>query len=175
MDWGAYDFAVINDVIRPIKVEVLHAWFAPTIENAQLPEGVVLDVECHAGATMIYHREDGISIPVSYERGHPAYGNPKTDFEFQGTKGTAELNWLGDALKLYFGRGSEVVSEDIPCQPDQGDPSMLERPVSYFYKAVNGYTSPAILNEQAVFNFSCLRAVYDCAETGQPQIVTMGD
>ena len=175
MDWGAYDFATINDVIRPIKVEVLHAWIAPPVENAQTPEGVILDVEFHAGATMIYHREDGISIPVSYERGHPAYGNNKTEFEFQGTKGFAELNWLGDGLKRYFDQEGKVVSEDITCQSNEGDPSMLERPVSYFYKAVNGYTSPAILNEQAVFNFSCLRAVYDCAETGQPQIVTMGD
>ena len=175
MDWGAYDFTAINDVIRPIKVEVLHAWIAPPVDNAQVPEGVVLDVEFHAGATMVYHRDDGTTMPVSYERGHPAYGSQRANFEFQGTKGTAELNWLEGGLKLYSGRGSEVISEDVPCQPDEGHPSMLERPVSYFYKAVNGFPSPAVLNEQAVFNFSCLRALYDCAETGQPQIVTKGD
>lgn len=175
MDWGAYDFATINDVIKPIKVEVLHAWIAPTAENVQTPVGVIFDVEFHAGATMIYHRQDGTSMPVSYERGHPAYGNNKTEFEFQGTKGYAELNWLGDGLKRYFNQDGKVVSEDIPCQPNVGDPSMLERPVNYFYKAVNGYPSPSILDEQAVFNFSCLRAIYDCAETGQLQTVIKGD
>jgi len=175
MDWGAYDFATINDAIRPTKVEILNAWMAPPAENAQTPEGVVLDVEFHAGATMIYHREDGTSIPVSYERGHPAYGSNKTEFEFQGTKGYAELDWLGNGLKRYFDQDGKVVSEDIPCQPDAGDPSMLERPVSYFYRIVNGDHSPSIIGKQAVFNFSCLRAVYDCAETGKQQVVTMGD
>jgi predicted dehydrogenase len=175
MDWGAYDFATINDILRPVVVKVISAWLAPPAENAQTPEGVVLDVEFHAGATMLYHREDGTIIPVSYERGHPAYGSSKTEFEFQGTKGSAELDWLGSGLKRYFNKEGKVISEDIPCQPDEAEPKMLERPVSYFYRAVNGYESPSILGKQAVFNFNCLRAVYDCAETGKTQVINKGD
>ena len=171
MDWGAYDFTALGDVLKPVKVEVLHAWMAPPAENAQLLQGAVLDVEFHAGAAMLYHRADGSAVPVSFERGHPAYGKAMELFEFQGTQGTAELNWLQGGLKHYFYRGGEVVSEDVPCEPGENAPAMLQRPLCYFYDAVNGHPSPAALNEQAVFNFNCLRAVYDCAKNGRPQTV----
>jgi len=175
MDWGAYDFTALGDVLQPVKVEVLHAWIAPTAANAQVPEGVVFDVEFHGGAAMVYHREDGAAVPVSYERGHPAYGPSMEHFVFQGTKGAAELNWLGAGLKLYSDSDGEVALEEFPCLPDENDPKMLERPLCYFYDAVNGGSSSSALNDQAIFNFSCLRAVYDCAETGQPQTVIKGE
>lgn len=175
MDWGAYDFTALGDVLKPVKVEVLHAWMAPPVTSAQLPEGAVMDVEFHGGAAMVYHREDGIAIPVSYERGHPAYGTSMEQFDFQGTNGAAELNWLQGGLKYYFDRDGKVVSEDIPCEASESAPKMLQRPLCYFYDAVNGNPSSAVLNEQAVFNFNCLRAVYDCAETGRPQTVVKGD
>lgn len=174
MDWGAYDFTALNDVLMPVKVEVFNAWMAPPVTNAKAPEGVVLDVEFHAGASMLYHREDGSVIPVSYERGHPSYGTKMEIFEFQGTKGTAELNWLQGGLKRYFDCDGKVVSEDIPCEPGDNDPQMLQRPLCYFYDAVNARPSSAVVNEQAVFNFNCLRAVYDCAETGRTQTVVKG-
>jgi predicted dehydrogenase len=174
MDWGAYDFTALNDVLMPVKVEVSNAWMASPVTNVKAPEGVVLDVEFHAGASMLYHREDGIVIPVSYERGHPAYGAKMEIFEFQGTKGAAELNWLQGGLKRYFDCDGKVVSEDIPCEPGENDPQMLQRPLCYFYDIVNGRPSSAIVNEQAIFNFNCLRAVYDCAETGRTQTVVKG-
>ncbi|MBM3238945.1 Gfo/Idh/MocA family oxidoreductase [Candidatus Poribacteria bacterium] len=176
MDWGAYDFTTLSDVLKPLKVEVLHAWMAPPVVNAQLSEGAVLDVEFHAGAAMLYHREHGSAVPVSFERGHPAYGTQLELFEFQGTKGTAVLNWLQGGLKRYFDSGGKVVSEEVPCEPGANEPQMLQRPLCYFYDAVNGCPSPAVLNEQAVFNFDCLRAVYTCAETGCPQtVIIQGD
>ena len=175
MDWGAYDITALNNVLMPVKVEVFNAWMAPPVTNVKAPEGIVLDVEFHAGASMLYHREDGSVIPVSYERGHPAYGTKMEIFEFQGTKGSAELNWLQGGLKRYFDHGGKVVSEDIPCGPGENDPQMLQRPLCYFYDAVNVRHSSAVLNEQAVFNFNCLRAVYDCAETGRSQTVIKGD
>ena len=175
MDWGAYDFTALGDVLKPIRVDVLHAWMAPPVSSAEPSEGACIDVESHAGATMIYHREDGSAVPVTYERGHPAYGTQMEQFEFQGTEGAAELNWLQGGLKLYSDRDGKVASEEVACQPGEGEPKMLERPLCYFYDAVNGNPSSAVLNEQAVFNFNCLRAVYDCAETGQPQIVTKGE
>ena len=81
---------------------------------------------------------------------------------------------LGETV-TFSGHGTDrdgkVVSEDIPCEEEENGPKMLQRPLCYFYDAVNGKPSSAVLNEQAVFNFSCLRAVYDRAETGQPQTV----
>ena len=175
MDWGPYDFTALNDVSRPVKVEALHAWMAPPVTDVSLPEGAVMDVEFHAGASMIYHWEDGSVVPVSYERGHPAYGAPMSRFEFQGTEGTAELDWLAGGLKLHLDGEEGIVSEDVSCEPGENDPKMLQRPLCYFYDAVNGRPSSAVLNEQAVFNFNCLKAVYDCAETGQPQTVIKGE
>jgi len=171
MDWAPYDFTAINDVLKPVKVEVLHAWIAPPAKAAKVPEGTVLDVEYHAGAAMVYHCEDGSVVPISFERGHPAYGVKMELFEFQGTKGIAELDWLQGGLKRYFDRDGKVESEDTPCGLTEADPRMLQRPLCYFYDAVNGNASHAVLNERAVFNFDCLRAIYDCAETGKPQVI----
>lgn len=174
MDWSPYDFTTLNDVLRPVRVDVLHAWIAPPVVNAQLPEGAVLDVEFHLGAAMVYYREDGSATPVSFERGHPAYGTPMERFEFQGTEGTAALDWLRGGLTRHFDSDGKVISETVPYQPDANAPQMLQRPLCYFYDAVNGCASPAVLNEQAVFNFNCLRAVYDCVETGRRQTVVKG-
>ena len=176
MDWGPYDFTTLCDVLRPIRVEVLHAWTAPPVTSARLPEGATLNVEFHAGALMIYYPEDGSRVPVSYERGHPAYGPPLSMFEFQGTKGAVELDWLEThGLKYHFDSAGKVASEHIPYEARPNEPKMLERPLCYFHALVNGCNSPAVVNEQAVFNFNCIRAVYDCAKTGRPQTVSKED
>ena len=36
---------------------------------------------------------------------------------------------------------------------------------------IHGEPSPAVVNERAVFNFECLRAIYDCAASGRSQTV----
>ena len=176
MDWGPYDFTVLADVLRPVRVDVLSAWVAPSVANAKLPEGRMLDVEPHVGASLLYHREDGGRVPVTYERGHPAYAPPLNSYEFQGTQGTVALDWLGtDGLTYYHDAGGEVASEHIPYEPRPNEPKMLERPLCYFHALVNGQSSPALVNEGAVFNLSCIRAIYDCAETGRPKTVIRED
>ena len=46
-----------------------------------------------------------------------------------------------------------------------------EKPLVYFYRYLHNQPSSAIVNEQALFNFACLRAIYDCASSGQAQTV----
>ena len=173
MDWGPYDFTTLSDVLRPVKVEVVSAWMAPEESTLELPGGGVLDVEFHAGAEMIYHREDGSRVHVSYERGHPTYSEGCSIFDFEGTRGAVRLDWLSEqGLQHSFDRDGKVATEHVPYEQPEDALKMLERPLCYFYDSVNGQPSHAVVNEQAVFNFHCIRAICDCAETGQPQTVT---
>jgi len=176
MDWGPYDMTALNDILQPIQVDVLHAWMAPPVSDAVLPEGAVLNVEFHVGASMIYHCQDGSQVPVSFERGHPAYASSTKQFEFQGTEGAVELDWLDqDGLTYYYNDQGTVGVQRVPYVQDKNAPHMLERPLFYFFQTVNGQPSPAVLNEQAVFNFNCLRAVYDCVRNGRAQSVRLED
>jgi len=174
MDWGPYDMTAINDILQPVQVDVLHAWMAPPVSDVVLPEGGILDVEFHVGASMLYYCQDGTQVSVSFERGHPAYASSLKQFEFQGTKGAVEFDWLDqDGLTYYYDDEGTVGSQHVSYVQDETAPQMLERPLSYFFQAVNGQPSPAVLNERAVFNFNCLRAIYDCARGRQAQSVRL--
>lgn len=50
-----------------------------------------------------------------------------------------------------------------------------EKPLAYFYQRMVGQPSSAVVNEQALFNFSCVRGIYDCAQSGQPQTIVWGE
>ncbi len=50
-----------------------------------------------------------------------------------------------------------------------------EKPLLYFYRRMVGQPSSAVVNEQALFNFSCVRGIYDCAQSGQPQVIAWGE
>ena len=174
MDWGPYDMTAINDILQPVQVDVLHAWMAPPVSDVVLPEGGILDVEFHVGASMLYYCQDGTQVSVSFERGHPAYASSIKQFEFQGTKGAVEFDWLDqDGLTYYYDDEGTVGSQHVSYVQDEPAPQMLERPLFYFFQAVNGQPSPAVLNERAVFNFNCLRAIYDCARGRQAQSVRL--
>ena len=174
MDWGPYDMTAINDILQPVQVDVLHAWMAPPVSDIVLPEGAILDVEFHVGASMLYYCQDGTQVSVSFERGHPAYASSIKQFEFQGTKGAVEFDWLDqDGLTYYYDDEGTVGSQHVSYVQDETAPQMLERPLFYFFQAVNGQPSPAVLNERAVFNFNCLRAIYDCAKGRQAQSVRL--
>ena len=151
----------INDILQPVQVDVLHAWMAPPVSDVVLPEGAILDVEFHVGASMLYYCQDGTQVSVSFERGHPAYASSIKQFEFQ------------DGLTYYYDDEGTVGSQHVSYVQDETAPQMLERPLFYFFQAVNGQPSPAVLNERAVFNFNCLRAIYDCARGRQAQSVRL--
>jgi hypothetical protein len=58
---------------------------------------------------------------------------------------------------------------------DAGPVDYMDKPLVYFYRRVRGEPSPALVNEQTMFNFACIRAIYDCIETRQPQAVARAD
>jgi predicted dehydrogenase len=170
LDWAPYDFTLLNDILKPVRVEVLQAWTAAPETHTVLPEGVAIDVEFHGAAWMVYHLPNGQCVRVGYERSSCIHGEERRIFEFEGTRGALSLDWLGDGgLRYSYDKQGQPVSVQIPCAAETH--GIMERPIRFFHQAVNGGGGFAVLNEKAVFNFSCIQAIYACAATGQPQTV----
>jgi predicted dehydrogenase len=171
MDWGPYDFSVLNDLLQPASVEVAAAWTSKPETQAD-PTDVVYDVEGHAGAMLKYRTNDGKTVWVQYERASCTHGEAYYHVEIEGTLGAVKWSPYFESDEVLYKHDSngEVITEQMTL-PHQGKVGYMDHPVFYFYQRVKGLQSPAIVNEQAVFNFKCLQAIYDCAETGLPQNV----
>jgi predicted dehydrogenase len=175
MDWGPYDFAALNDVLQPRRVEVLQAWMnRPVTEiDSQVP---VMDVEHHAAVMMRYTLAGGRRVDVSYERAACTHGGVRQIAEIEGTRAAVQWDW-----QAWKERPEVTVTTDRGGKPHgelfefDRDPSLHphDRPVVYFDRAVRGEGGPALVNERALFNFSCIRAVYDAAANGRPQVVEL--
>lgn len=174
MDWGPYDFAVLNDLLAPVRVEVRAAWMARPVTAVPLPPGTVFDVEEHAGASLRYHLPEGAALDVTYERSGCTHGGARVEVEIEGLDGAASWDWLmwkrEGVVTCGHDRGGELVIETTEYRED-GPIGYMDRPLHSFYRRVRGELSPAIVDERAVFNFACVRAIYDCAASGRPQSV----
>jgi len=174
MDWGPYDFTMLNTVLAPVRVEVLDAWLENPTTHLSLPPETVFDVETHAGATLRFHGRDGTKINITYERASCTHGEPRSVVEVEGTHGAVRWNWL-----MIGGKGELTLTTDLDgkpnsvVQPMENKTGLIphDRPLVYLCQRIAGQPSPALVNEDAIFNFRCLRAVYDCATTGKRQIV----
>jgi predicted dehydrogenase len=173
MDWGPYDFSGLNDVLQPVQVEVLSAWMANPLTRRDPPD-VVFDVEEHGGATLRYHLADGQVVWVTYERAACAYGEERSIVEIEGLRGAVTWDWLMPAspgqVIHTFDNGEHFERRVSSFEDDEGL-DMHDKPLVYFCRRVRGMASPAVVNEQAVFNFSCFRAMFDYVETGKVQRV----
>lgn len=175
MDWGPYDIAAINDLLEPVRVEVLNAWMANPTTALTLSPGTVFDVEEHGGASLRYHLADGTALAVTYERAACTHTAERVDVELAGTRGALRWDWLmwkrRGELHFAHDQDGQLIAETTE-HDDTGAIGYMDKPLAYFYQRVRGEPSPALVNEHAVFNFACIRAIYDCAATGQPQLVT---
>ncbi|MGM0834788.1 MAG: Gfo/Idh/MocA family protein [Bacillota bacterium] len=174
MDWGPYDIAILNNVFKPSSIEITSAWVSKPETEAD-PSDVVYDVEGHVGAMMKYHL-DGKTVWVQYERASCTHGKPYHHVEIEGTRGALEWSpyFESDKIVLSFDKNGEVVTEEKEL-PNQSEIGFMDHPVHYFYLKVKGEDSPALVNEQTLFNFSCLQGLYDCAETGTVQKLTTAE
>lgn len=180
MDRAPYEFSMLNDLLAPTRVDVLSAWLANPSTALHLPPGTTADVEQHAGASLRYHLANGTTCMLTYERASGTHSEERSCIEISGLKGSVRWEWphWGRSLSLthtYDNDGrveSKVVS--FP-RPGKGELSLGDKPLNYFYQYLQGQPSSAIVNEQALFNFSCIRAIYDCALSGQPQSIVLGD
>ncbi len=180
MDRAPYEFTMLNDLFSPTRVDVLSAWLADPITTLHLPEGTVADVEQHAGASLRYYRADGSTFMLTYERASATHSERQSYIEIAGLKGSAQWEWqLGRTsprLTYTYDHDGLVESKTVsfPFLSRDGV-NIGEKPLYYFYQRLQGQPSSAVVNEQALFNFSCIRAIYDCAATGQPQPVVLGE
>lgn len=180
MDRAPYEFAVLNDLLQPTRVEVLSAWLANPVTALHLPPATVVDVEQHAGATLRYTLAEGISIIVNYERASATHSAEQSVIEINGTegsmRGSGPLSFqMRPTLTHAYDRDGTSESRTISF-PSPGANALRfgDRPLVYFHQRVHNQPSVAIVDEQALFNFSCIRAIYACATTGQPQLVEWG-
>ncbi|ALS28700.1 oxidoreductase [Paenibacillus sp. 32O-W] len=169
MDWGPYDFSVLNDLLKPAQVEVMAAWTSKPVTEID-PADTVYDVEGHVGAMLKYGLENGKSVWVHYERASCTHGEAYHHVEIEGTLGAVKWSPYFESDQVLFksDREGEVVTAESTCAPD-GPIDVMDHPVHYFCRKVKGLESEAVVNGQAVFNFQCLQAIYACAETGTSQ------
>lgn len=176
MDRAPYEFTVLNDLLQPERVEVLSAWLANPTTAVHLPPQTIIDVEQHAGATLRYSLADGSSVIMDYERASATHSAEQSVVEITGTAGSLRWNWPLSKTRpsLTHSYDRDGVSESkVISFPPSGAQSLRfgDKPLIYFYRHIHNQPSAAIVDEQAVFNFSCIRAIYACARSGQPQTV----
>jgi predicted dehydrogenase len=174
MDWGPYDMAALTDVLRPQRITVLSSWIARP-ETGIDPTDIQLQTEQHVGARLILHLPTGQKLPVNYERAACTHGGDRSIVEIEGTRGAVKWDWAGSggSVTRSFDRDGKVESESGDY-PDMSGLHPHDKPFIFFRKAIRGDNSPAIIGPQAVFNFSCIRAIYAAAETMEPRTVTLG-
>lgn len=176
MDWGPYDFATLNDLLLPVRVDVVNAWMTRPITAAD-PSDVVFDIEEHVAASLRYHQADGTVIHVTYERAACTHGAPREVMELEGMAGAVRWDWL-----MWGREGTVSYTTDQAGQPAtqtttlsaQDEVTFHDRPLVYFYRRTQGRPAPVAVNAEAIFNFACIQAIYTCASSGQPQSVVRG-
>ncbi|MGF7049939.1 putative dehydrogenase [Paenibacillus sp. DS2015] len=176
MDWGPYDFTTLNEVLRPVRIDVLSAWMSNP-ETVLAQEIEVFDVEEHVGATLRYHRNDGSSMIVDYERAACTHGKEYANAQLEGTQGAVYWDWLcysgeGDLTHVYDEDGKakeETTSFSAPASML----TLMDKPLVFFDRTIRGQDAPSVVNRKALFNFAIIDAIYACVQTGAPQTIDM--
>ncbi len=180
MDRGPYDFTLLNDLLQPVRVDVLNAWMANPTTALNLPPDTLFDVEEHIGATLRYHLSGGTTVIVTYERSTCTHGAEHSIAEIEGTMGAVSWDY-SLTLRKYssvthsYDKDGYVESIKNTYPTTNGTLMPLNKPLYFFFQSLQRKPSPAVVNEQAVFNFSCLRAIYDCVLSGEPQTIVWED
>ena len=170
MDWGPYDISTLDDLFRPSAIEVTDAWTARPSTAAD-PVDTVFDIETHVGATLMLDTAEG-RIRVSYERSSATHGEEYARAEIEGTGGA--VHWTPfDSQQPVFLRLDDAgtPTEEVIPPGARDEYSIFDRPLVSFYAAVRGLENAATVGRRAVDEFRSLRAIYDCASSGERQIV----
>jgi predicted dehydrogenase len=182
MDRAPYEFTMLNDLFQPERVEVLGAWIANPKTALHLPPETVFDVEQQGGAMLRYHLADGKTFMLTYERASCSHSEHRSIIEIEGVEGALHWTWpmhmpcIPMTLTHNYDNDGMLESKTVSFPfPDPDAIKTSEKPLFYFYQRVVGQPSAAVVNEQALFNFSCIRGIYDCAQSGQPQTIVWGE
>jgi predicted dehydrogenase len=180
MDRAPYEFTVFNNLFQPECVEVLGAWTANPTTALHLPSETVFDVEQQAGAMLRYHLAGGKTFMMAYERASCTHSDGVSQVEIEGLDGAIRWEWPMPRFNLTlthnYDRDGLIESKTVSLLPPGPDAVKFgEKPLAYFYRRMVDQPSSAVVNEQALFNFSCVRGIYDCAQSGQPQTIVWGE
>jgi predicted dehydrogenase len=175
-DYGAYELAILDAILEPESITIAQAMVAQPEVPAELPEGVVFDVETHAMSTLIFHRADGSRVPVFYERSAAAFEPDQEDVRVLGTRGSATWDWLGVGERIELNL-RDVANEDgvtesfAPPRPNY----VFSAPLRETLALLDGKPSRAIRGEQALFQIATMRGIYAVAESGEPVTIRRSD
>jgi predicted dehydrogenase len=164
---------VLNDVLRPNRVTVTEAWYANPIA-AGLPPGTIDNVEQHVGATLVYESAGEASVVVTYERAACTHGGEREVVEIEGLDGALTWDWLMMGGPGTMNLSTDERDESWDCRTSGGRFSALgphDRPLVYFVDRVGGGEAPIPIGDDALFNFRCLRAIYESADSHKPVAV----
>jgi predicted dehydrogenase len=169
-DMAPYDLAALAALLDPVRVDILSAWTG-NADGCKGAPGPVYDVEQHGLAAMRYHLADGTAVNLTYERAGYTHGEERMFVQVEGTAGAVGWGWpekeRAEDLTVTPGVGN--IMQTLRSEITKPVEDREDRPLYFFNERIEGRPSPASVNGQAVFNFCCLRAIYDCAETGRPQ------
>lgn len=167
MDWGPYDMAALVELLRPIQATILNAWLS-TPRTGRDPRDIPLVTEQHVAASLLMRCADGHDVAVTYERASCTHGEPRSLLELEGVDGAVRWQWPGGQGQVTraFDVGGDVRTEQSEF-PDASGLHPHDKPLVYFHRRIAGKDSPAIVNEQAVFNFLILQGIYEAARTGR--------
>ncbi len=178
-DWGVYDLTAFFDVLRPVRARVTSAWLA-TPKTEIDPKDVEISVETHAGATMQLELENGATVAFDYERGNGLHGEPQSILCLDGSEGGLRWDWTppfeNDAphVTRFFDKDGKLESESKSFE-SFGWEEVHACPLLEFAKAVNGEENVILPIDRLRFNFSVMAAIYECATSGAPVDVKLGD
>jgi predicted dehydrogenase len=166
MDWAPYDFAAMHAILNPCRVTVVSCLMTQIETGVALEPGTVFDVETQVIAQMTYELAGGETVRVDYERASATHGREEMVFEVEGERGALDLDWVGKpGIRFSHDAAGKLVWEEMPLEPAAG--SVHDCPIQEMIRAVRGEPSATIANEDALFNFRCLRALYDVCESGR--------
>ena len=119
-------------------------------------------------------------VMVNYERSTCTHGEEHSIAEIEGTMGAVSWDY-SLTLRKYssvthsYDKDGYVESIKNTYPTTNGTLMPLNKPLYFFFQRLLRKSSPAVVNEQAVFNFSCLRAIYDCVLSGEPQTIVLAE
>jgi hypothetical protein len=174
MDWGVYDLATLFEVMRPRSIEVLQAWMSRP-ETAVDPTDTVFDIETHVGATLRAEIEGGRTVVIDYERASGTHAEQKLDMQIEGTKGAAAWKWIpfpveSTELRLRTDADGRI-KETISSYPTADTVHFHHRPLVYSRRLIAGETTSVLADDDALFNFAVIQAIYRAAAGAPAQVV----
>lgn len=172
MDWAAYDLCILQDILHPHTIRVLHATMVQPELPADPAPTTVFDVETHGVATLLYECADGSLVPVHFERQSGSFDRDLSESTLTGTRGSVSwscMGWEGD-IELCLRNASHEEGKSQTLSPP-GEGWLDRAPLEAMLNLIEGRPHHALTGADALFQAAALRAIYEAAETGREVVV----